>query len=146
MPTTSTTPHAKLRRSCWRIGKSLRFGSRHPQRPVFASVARSRTLPTARLSIATQRPRRDQLTAEVDAIVRENFAGGVLTFDSAAARAYGDIAAGRRSLGRSFLEANCQTAAIACATNATVATHNSADFEHCGITLIDPWTNSAALP
>ena len=37
--------------------------------------------------------RRDRLAAEVDAMVREDFAGRVLPFDSVAARAYGAIAA-----------------------------------------------------
>ena len=49
-------------------------------------------------------------------------------------------------LGRPILETNCQIAAIARATNAAVETRNSADFERCGIALIDPWTNSGALP
>jgi len=90
--------------------------------------------------------RRDRLAAEVDAMVREDFAGRVLPFDSAAARAYGDIAATRRSLGRPILEVDCQIAAIARAADAAVATRNSADFEHCGIALIDPWTDSGDLP
>ena len=88
--------------------------------------------------------RRDRLAAEVDAVVREDFAERVLPFDSAAARTYAAIAAARRSLGRPILEADCQIAAIARAADAAVATRNSADFEHCGIALIDPWTVSSA--
>ena len=83
--------------------------------------------------------RRDRLAAEVDAVVREDFAGRVLPFDSAAARAYAAIAASRRSLGRPILEADCQIAAIARARDAAVATRDGADFEHCGIAVIDPW-------
>ena len=83
--------------------------------------------------------RRDRLAAEVDAMVRDDFAGRVLPFDSAAANAYAAIAAARRSLGRPILEADCQIAAIATVADAAVATRNRADFEHCGITLIDPW-------
>ena len=90
--------------------------------------------------------RRDRLAAEVDAMVREDFAGRVLPFDSVAARAYGAIAAARRSLGRPILEADCQIAAIARATSAAIATRNRADFEHCGIALIDPWAGSGASP
>ena len=90
--------------------------------------------------------RRDRLAAEIDAMVREDFAGRVLPFDSAAARAYGAIAAARRSLGRPILEADCQIAAIARTTGAAVATRNRADFDHCGIALIDPWTSSAVSP
>ena len=90
--------------------------------------------------------RRDRLAAEVDAVVREDFAGRVLPFDSAAARAYAAIAASRRSMGRPILEADCQIAAIARARNAAVATRNGADFEHCGIAVIDPWTEAPASP
>ena len=90
--------------------------------------------------------RRDRLTAEVDAVVREDFAGRVLPFDSAAARAYAAIAASRRSMGRPILEADCQIAAIARASDAAVATRNGADFEHCGIALIDPWAANRASP
>ena len=88
--------------------------------------------------------RRDRLAAEVDAVVREDFAGRVLPFDSAAARAYATIAASRRSVGRPILEADCQIAAIARARDAAVATHDVADFEHCGIAVIDPWTEDPA--
>ena len=90
--------------------------------------------------------RRDRLAAEVDAVVREDFAGRVLPFDSAAARAYAAIAASRRSVGRPILEADCQIAAIARARDAAVATRNAADFEHCGIAVIDPWADDRASP
>ena len=90
--------------------------------------------------------RRDRITAEVDAVVREDFAGRVLPFDSAAAKAYAAIAASRRSAGRPILEADCQIAAIARASDAAVATRNGADFEHCGIALIDPWAANRASP
>lgn len=88
--------------------------------------------------------RRERLAAEVDAVVREDFASRVLPFDSAAARAYAAIAASRRSMGRPILEADCQIAAIARARDAAVATRNGADFEHCGIAVIDPWTEDRA--
>lgn len=41
------------------------------------------------------------------------------------------------------MEADCQIAAIATVAGAAVATRNGADFEHRGITLIDPWTDSS---
>ena len=84
--------------------------------------------------------RRERLAVEVDAVVREDFAGRVLPFDSAAARAYAVIVASRRSTGWPIPEADCQIAAIARARDAAVATRNAADFEHCGIAVIDPWT------
>jgi len=88
---------------------------------------------------------RNRLTAEVDAVVREDFAGRVLPFDSAAARADVAIAASRCSVGRPILEADCQIAAIARARDAAVATRNVADFERCGIAVIDPWTEDPAF-
>ena len=90
--------------------------------------------------------RRDRLTAEIDAVIGEDFAGRVLPFDSAAARAYAAIAASRRSLGRPILEADCQIAAVARARDAAVATRNARDFAHCGITVIDPWAAGPAAP
>ena len=66
-----------------------------------------------------------------------------MPFDSAAARAYAAIAASCRSLGRPILEVDCQIAAIAPrARDAAVATRNGADFENCGIAVIDPWTEA----
>ena len=90
--------------------------------------------------------RRDRLAAEIDATVREDFAGRVLPFDSAAARAYADIAATRRSEGRPILQADCQIAAIARARDAAIATRNVSDFERCGIALIGPWAGDPAAP
>ena len=90
--------------------------------------------------------RRDRLAAEVDAVVRQDFAGRVLPFDSAAARAYAAIAASRRSAGRPILEADCQIAAIARARDAAIATRNAADFAHCGVAVIDPWSGDRRAP
>ena len=90
--------------------------------------------------------RRDRLATEVDAMVRQDFAGRVLPFDSAAARAYAAIAASRRSAGRPILEADCQIAAIARARDAAIATRNAADFAHCGVAVIDPWSGDRPAP
>ncbi|MDE0176210.1 MAG: type II toxin-antitoxin system VapC family toxin [Defluviicoccus sp.] len=83
--------------------------------------------------------RRDRLSAEVDAVVREDFAGRVLPFDSAAARAYAAIAASRGSTGRPILEADCQIAAIARSRGMAVATRNVRDFSGTGIEVLNPW-------
>lgn len=88
--------------------------------------------------------RRDRLTAEIDAAIGQDFAGRVLPFDSAAARAYAAIAAARRSAGRPIQDADCQIAAIARARDAAVATRNAGDFADCGIAVIDPWAEGGA--
>ena len=84
--------------------------------------------------------RRDGLADAIDRILRDDMAGRVLAFDSAAAEAYATIAASRRAAGRPIAQADCQIAAIARARGATVATRNTADFDGCGIDLINPWT------
>ena len=72
-------------------------------------------------------------------MLRDAFEDRVLPFDSEAARAYADIAAMRRSAGRSVAPADCQIAAIARARGLTVATRNVRDFEDIDIEVVDPW-------
>jgi len=83
--------------------------------------------------------RRDALAASINAMIEEEFTGRVLPFDSAAAKAYAVIAASRPATGRPIMEADCQIAAIARVRAAAVATRNVADFEGCGIEIVDPW-------
>ena len=63
-----------------------------------------------------------------------------VVFDSAAARAYAEIAAARRQAGRPIHTCDAQIADITRSHRATLATRNVADFENCGIILINPWT------
>jgi toxin FitB len=83
--------------------------------------------------------RRDRLTATIDIMITEDFAGRVLPFDSAAAKAYAAIAASRRAAGQPIMEADCQIAAIARVRGAAVATRNVRDFEGCDIVIVDPF-------
>lgn len=83
--------------------------------------------------------RREALAAAIDGLMREDFSGRVLPFDSAAARAYADIAAARRSVGRPVSQADCQIAAIAHAHGLALATRNVRDFAGMGIEIADPW-------
>ncbi|BGE86356.1 hypothetical protein Ms3S1_27920 [Methylosinus sp. 3S-1] len=57
--------------------------------------------------------RRDSLTATIDIMITEDFAGRVLPFDSAAAKAYAAIAASPRAAGQPIMEADCRIGAIA---------------------------------
>jgi toxin FitB len=83
--------------------------------------------------------RRARLERAVTAIFEEDFAERILSFDSAAARAFAGIAAQRRGLGRPISEFDAQIAAIAHSCGAAVATRNVEDFADCGITVISPW-------
>ncbi|MEM6943024.1 MAG: type II toxin-antitoxin system VapC family toxin [Pseudomonadota bacterium] len=83
--------------------------------------------------------RRERLISEIDAMVREDFEGRVLPFDSSAARAFALIFAERRRAGRPIGFPDCQIAATARAQGAAIATRNTSDFEGCGIAVLDPW-------
>ena len=83
--------------------------------------------------------RRDHLVGAIDAMIDQDFAGRILSFDSPAARSYAEIAAARRAAGKPIMDADCQIAAIARACGADMATRNVRDFEGCGIGVINPW-------
>ena len=83
--------------------------------------------------------RRNELEAAMLRWLETGFAERILPFDSAAARDYADIAAGRRSAGRPIAPADCQIAAIARCRGMAVATRNVRDFADIGIEVVDPW-------
>ena len=83
--------------------------------------------------------RRDKLSGEAEAMFSQDFAGRILHFDEQAARSFAQIASSRRKAGRPITEFDAQIAAIVRANNATLATRNTADFEGCGIRLVNPW-------
>jgi predicted nucleic acid-binding protein len=91
------------------------------------------------IEILPRGKRRDSLLAEAGAVFTQDFAGRILPFDEEAAGAFAKIAAGRRAKGRPIAELDAQIAAIARSRSATLATRNTADFEDCGIRLVDPW-------
>jgi predicted nucleic acid-binding protein len=86
--------------------------------------------------------RRDKLFAQAQAMFVEDFAGRILPFDEEAARAFPSIAANRRAQGRPIADYEAQIAAIALSSDATLATRNIADFEGCGVRLVNPWVAS----
>ncbi|MXZ70022.1 MAG: type II toxin-antitoxin system VapC family toxin [Acidobacteria bacterium] len=94
------------------------------------------------LAVMPAGKRRDGLTAGLERMLRAGFANRVLPFDSAAARAYAEIAAARRLMGRPVSQADAQITAIASARGMAVATRNVRDFEDMGINVIDPWEST----
>ena len=83
--------------------------------------------------------RRDKILAQAQGTFSEDFAGRILPFDEDAARAFPQIAIRRRAQGRPIAELDAQIAAIAYSRNALLATRNTADFEGCGLRLVNPW-------
>ena len=96
-----------------------------------------------RLGVAIMHPgrRRDEIEAATEAMLREDFAGRILPFDSAAAHAYAAIAAAHRAAGRPVATADMQIAAIARSQDMAVATRNTRDFTGTGVDLTNPWTD-----
>jgi toxin FitB len=83
--------------------------------------------------------RRNALEAAIHAVFDEDFVGRILPFDSGAASAYVDIIAARRQAGRPISQIDAQIAAIARCRGLKLATRNLADFQGCGLTLLNPW-------
>jgi predicted nucleic acid-binding protein len=84
--------------------------------------------------------RRLRLLAAIEKMFAEEFAGRILPFDEDAARAFATIVAARDRAGRPISQLDAMIAAIARSHRAAVATRNTADFQDCGIEVINPWT------
>lgn len=67
------------------------------------------------------------------------FAGRILPFDSAAARAFAQIVADGRRIGRPIEYFDAQIAAIARSRGMSLATRDVKDFAATGVQLINPW-------
>ena len=85
--------------------------------------------------------RKSELLAGADKLFRVVLGGRILPFDEQAAQALSRVAAGRRARGRPISELDAQIAAIAFLHDATLVTRNTADFEGCGIRLVNPWVD-----
>ena len=79
------------------------------------------------------------LRTAATSMFEEDFAGRILGFGSDAASTYARIASDRRRAGRPLSHFDAQIAAIARFTRAAIATRNTADFDGCGVTVVDPW-------
>ena len=91
------------------------------------------------LALMPSGKRRSALAVEIEDMLREDFSGRILPFDSPAAVAFAEIAAERRQAGRPISQADAQIAAIARSRGAALATRNVPDFEGCGIEIVNPW-------
>ncbi len=83
--------------------------------------------------------RRAALTAEIKGMLKEDFGGRVLPFDSLAAQAFAVLASERRQAGKPISQADAQIAAVARSRGASLATRNAPDFQNRGIEVINPW-------
>jgi len=83
--------------------------------------------------------RRSALQLAIEKTFDQEFAGRILPFDEDAARSFAKIVAARDALGRPISQFDGMIAAIARSRHAALATRNVADFQDCGLRIIDPW-------
>jgi toxin FitB len=86
-----------------------------------------------------QGKRRAQLIHAVEELLAADYSGRILPFDDSAARLYAKIIESRAVSGRPIAEFDAIIAAVARVHQFALATRNIADFQHCGIRLINPW-------
>lgn len=91
------------------------------------------------LELLPQGRHRRDLTSAAERMFEVVFRARVLPFDTDAASVYGELAASRQKAGRPSAPFDLQVAAIARSRGAAVATRNTADFDLCDLTVIDPW-------
>jgi len=83
--------------------------------------------------------RRTTLSAILEDILAKDFLSRILPFDGSATTCFAQLAAARAKLGRPISHPDAQIAAIAISRGAKLATRNTADFEACGLDLVNPW-------
>lgn len=87
--------------------------------------------------------RKEKLRTAIDQLENELYQDRILTFDRAAAAAYGPIAAARRLAGTTMQQMDALVAAIARANRAALATRNMTHFAGLDIELINPFESTA---
>ncbi len=83
--------------------------------------------------------RKQRLAQAVSAMLEQDFAGQILSFDLGAASVYAVMLAERERIGQSMAMADAQIAAICLSRDAILATRNTKHFEGLGVALINPW-------
>src|SRR5204863_6212007 len=94
-----------------------------------------------RLGIELRSPsrRRRALEAAFDAMLRDDLAGRVAAFDSAAAEEAAGLAARRQRKGRPVDLRDTRIAGIALARRAALATRNARHFSDLNVNVVNPW-------
>lgn len=117
------------------------FARQPAERLMVSTVTQAEMLLGAALLPAGKR--RTQLEQALAAMFDQDFAERLLPFDAAAARAFAALVPMRRAQGRPISQFDAQIAAIARAHGTALATRNVADFEGCGVRLLNPWQGPA---
>lgn len=100
----------------------------------------------AGLALLPAGAKQQDLRARAASLISQGFGDRIFGFDLDAASAYGGLLAQRRRMGRAPSGFDMLIAAIAHARGMAVATRNVADFEGCGLLLINPWQDMPQAP
>lgn len=87
---------------------------------------------------------KQQLVLAVSAMLEQDFAGQILSFDLNAASVYAVMLAERERIGQTMAMADAQIAAICLSRDATLATRNTRHFEGLGLALMNPWDSHSS--
>ena len=83
--------------------------------------------------------RRTRLHAAVERLFALEFPDRILPFDVEAACVYPRIVSERDKIGPPISQFDAVIASVCRSRQAAIATRNVPDFEHCGLTIINPW-------
>ena len=92
------------------------------------------------LQIMPAGKRREKMTEELAAVLREEIGERYAVFDVAAAQQAAELMASHRTRGRPVAFRDTMIAGIALATRATLATGNTAHFADLSVPVVNPWT------
>ena len=100
------------------------------------------TLMELRYGVLSMPPgrRQEQMSIELEAVLREEIEGRFAIFDIPAAEQTADLMALRKRKGRPVDHRDTMIAGIALATRATLATRNTSHFEDLSVPVVNPWT------
>jgi predicted nucleic acid-binding protein len=86
---------------------------------------------------------RSRLASAIEKLFADEFRGRIIPFDEDAARMLPKVVAHRQKRGRPISQFDAMIASICRCHGAAVATRNVNAFEHCGVSVIDPWNESS---
>ncbi len=95
------------------------------------------------LQILPEGKRRRKLEQGFETFIANAFDQRILVFDEQAGRKYAELMAYRKKTGRPMSLPGGQIASIARVHGFSVATRNIADFESCGLQLINPFVTES---
>ena len=87
--------------------------------------------------------RKRALAKAIAAMLEQDFAGRILSFDVEAATVFASLAAQRERIGQPVCQADAQIASICLAHHAQLATRNTRHLENLGLVLLNPWMPAA---